>query len=184
MWQFQRKYQIPKFKEVKYDGKIHSKKIKNILIKEFNSTCYFTDIVHSQKTHEDIRKYNIEHFIPQSKDKTTHKYDFMQDNLFLADADWNSWKGNNVETSVTEETFQLWLSFIYDFDNQFEFKLFPNISPEIAKILKLKQSFGEIRITGKTAEASNMIQILQLNSYNSSGRIGENLSHKRYLKQI
>lgn len=184
MWAFTRINRIDSFGKVYYEDLETEEwlSIKKQLLKEFNFTCYFTDLLHSRKTKEDFKKYNVEHFIPRQKDKITHKYDFMESNLFLADSNWNSWKGNNLDTQTSEKTFQTWLSYIYDFDTYFETKSFPDIPPELAKMLKLKPSFGEIRIIGKTKESAEMIKILCLNTYRPSG--SEPLSQKRYLRNL
>jgi hypothetical protein len=185
MWKFVRKNTIPDFgircyKDLEYDeNRAFKSRIKNILLNEFGYTCYFTE-----QKHIDRSEFNIEHFVPRHKDKIGFKYDFWYDNLFLTDKNWNRWKGRNVDLQTTEKVFLQWLGFIQNFDEYFEFRSFPDIPADLAKELRLKNAFGEIRIVAKNQnpQVETMIKTLGLNDYTPTGRDSDRLSVKKYQK--
>jgi uncharacterized protein (TIGR02646 family) len=181
MWQFQRRetivkpYYVQKWEDLYSSDK---REFKNTLIKEFQSRCYFTT---RRCNLANVEDFNIEHFVPRNKDKTSYKYDFDYNNLFLCDWNYNSWKGNKVDRNFDYDVsdFEQWLEFINNFDEYFEYQY-----PYDYEIKTLKKSELKIKLVSKNKkpEVERMIKILKLNDYLVDGMT--TLAQKRYLQTL
>ena len=173
MYKLIRSYKMPESLEKEYkDISMQDKReLREYLLKEFNYKCFFTDLV------DDL---SIEHFIPRNKDKIDFKYDFWEPNLFISSRDYNSWKGNKMDQSYSEQDFLNWLEYISDFDKFFEYELSPN--PATLQKLNLPEKLITMKLVAKENNAFvlELIEIFGLNKYSPTGRANETLAHRRY----